>query len=76
MTEILESSVSPQRIEGRAQQDGRVESRFIGFVQPDHRLVIIAKPHIYQSDIGVDRGILIRPSLQILDDVFGFALPS
>jgi hypothetical protein len=27
--EIFESSVGPQRIEGRAQQDERVESRFI-----------------------------------------------
>jgi hypothetical protein len=50
--EILESSVGPQRIEGRTQQDGWVESRFIGLVQPDHRLVLIAEPHIHQGDIG------------------------
>src|ERR1700730_9976937 len=43
---LLESSVGPQRIEGRSQQNGRVESRFITLVQPDHRLVPIAQSNI------------------------------
>ena len=70
--EIFESSVGPQRIEGRAQQDGRFESRFIGLVQPDHRLVLIAESHIDQGDIGADRRVLIIPGLQVLDYFYCF----
>src|ERR1700688_2913331 len=74
--QILESSVGPQGIKSRAQQDGWVESRLIGFVQPVHRMVRIAKPHIDQRQIGIGRGIFIMPCLQILDYLYCFFLPS
>jgi hypothetical protein len=74
--EILESSVGPQRIKGRAQQDGRLESRFIGLVQPDHRLVLIAKSHIDQRDIGTGRRVLIMPGLQVVDYFYCLFRPS
>jgi hypothetical protein len=53
--QILETGVGPQRIKDGAQQDGRVESRFVGHVQPIRRLVWIAESHIDQGHIGVDR---------------------
>jgi hypothetical protein len=40
--EFLKPSVGSKVVERRTQQDGRVESRFIGFVQPDHRPILIA----------------------------------
>src|ERR1700685_4607251 len=67
MQKLLESSVGPQRIEGRAQQDGRLESGFITLVQPAHGLVRIAESNIDQGDIGIEGGILILPVLQIFD---------
>jgi hypothetical protein len=74
--EIFESSVGPQRIEGRAQQDGRVESRFIGLVQPDHRPGMIAEPHVDQRDVGVGSRVLIMPGLQVPDYFHCFFFPS
>jgi hypothetical protein len=59
---LLESSVGPQRIEGRAQQDGCLESAFITLVQPANRLILIAEANIDQSDIGIEGGISCRPS--------------
>jgi hypothetical protein len=64
---LLESSVGPQRIEGRAQQDGCLESTFITLVQPANRLILIAEADIDQGDIGVEGGILIKPAFQVLD---------
>ena len=57
--EILKPSVGSERIEGRPQEDGGVEARLIGLVQPDHRLVLIAEPYIDQGNIGVGRRVLI-----------------
>src|SRR5579864_2487884 len=74
--QVLESSVGPQRIKARAQQDGRVEPRFIGLVQPVHRLVAVAEPHINQGDVGVGRRVLILPGLQVLDYPYRFFVPS
>ena len=51
--EILKPGIGPQRIEGRPHEDGRVESRLIGLVQPYHRLVLIAEPEIDHGDTGV-----------------------
>src|SRR4051794_35734765 len=39
---VLKPSIGPQRIEGRPHEDGRVEARGIGFVQPVHGLVVIS----------------------------------
>src|SRR5438105_2499317 len=64
--EILESSVGPQRVEGWTQQDGWVESRLISLVQPGHRLVLIAEPHIDQGNVRVRSRALVWPGLQIL----------
>jgi hypothetical protein len=69
-------NVRPQRIESRAQQDGRFEARFIGPVQPDYRLVLIAESHIDQGDIGADGRILIIPGFQFLYYFCRFFLPS
>jgi len=63
---LLESSVGPQWIEGRAQQDGRLESGFITLVQPAYGLVLIAESDIRQGDIGIEGGILIMPTFQVL----------
>src|SRR5580700_2794109 len=52
---LLESSVGPQRIKGRSQQDGRVESRVITLVQPDHCLIQITETHMDQGDVGFGR---------------------
>jgi hypothetical protein len=62
-SEIPELRVGPQGIEGRAQQDRRVKSRFIGSVQPDHRLILIAEPNANQCYIGVGRRVLFMPGL-------------
>jgi len=51
--EILKPTIGPQGIECRTHQDGGIESRLIGLVQPDHRLVVIAEPEIDQRDTGV-----------------------
>jgi hypothetical protein len=48
--EFLEPSVGSKVVERRTQQDGRVESRFIGLVQPDHRLIPIA----YRTPVRLD----------------------
>ena len=42
--EILKPSVGPERIEGRPDEDGGVESLLIGLTKPDHRLALIAEP--------------------------------
>jgi hypothetical protein len=73
---LLESSVGPQRIEGRSQQNGRVESRFITLVQPDHRLVPIAQSNIDQGDVGFGRRVLLRLGLQVLGYFEGVLLLS
>jgi hypothetical protein len=51
--EILKPSVGPERIESRPHEDGRVEARLIGLVEPDHRLVLITEPYIDQGNTGV-----------------------
>ena len=40
--EILKPRVGPERIEDRSHENGRIESRFIGLVEPDHRAVGVA----------------------------------
>jgi len=42
--EISKPSVGPERIEGRPDEDGGVESRLIGLAKPDHCLALIAEP--------------------------------
>src|SRR6266516_5264420 len=64
--EILKPSVGSERIEGRPQQDGGIESRLIGPVQPDHRLVVVAEAHKDQGNIRVRSGALARPGLKVL----------
>src|ERR1700730_35304 len=59
---LLESSVGLQRIEGRSQQNGRVESRFITLVQPDHRLVPIAQSNIDRAMLASAEGFWWPPS--------------
>jgi hypothetical protein len=61
--ECVETGVGPQGIPRRAQQDGGIETGFIGLIQPDHRLVMLSEPDIDQGDIGVRRGIAIMPGL-------------
>jgi hypothetical protein len=63
---VLESSIGPQRIKDRPQQDGRIESRIIGLVQPVHSLVLLAEPYINQGDVSVRRRVFILPALQVL----------
>jgi hypothetical protein len=63
---ILKPRVGPERIKGRSQQDGWIESRLIGLVQPDHRLVVVAESHIDQGNIRIRWGVLALPSLQVL----------
>ena len=53
MQEILKPRVSSERIEDRSHEDGGIESRLIGLVQPDYRLVLIAEPDIDQANTGV-----------------------
>jgi hypothetical protein len=65
--EILKPSVGSKRIEGRPQEDRRFEARFIGLVQRDHRLALIAETHINQGDIGIGRRVLIMPGPQVCD---------
>src|SRR5436190_5223197 len=65
--EILKPSIGSERIEGRPQQDGRVEAYLIGLFQPDHRLVQIAEPYIDQGNIGVGGRVSILFVLQILN---------
>ena len=55
--QILESSVGPERIKGRAQQDGRVESRVKGLVQPGHCLISVPKSDVDQRYIGIGRRV-------------------
>jgi hypothetical protein len=64
--EILKPHVGSKRVEGRPQQDRRFETRFIRFVQRDHRLALIAESNINQGDIGIGRRVLIMPGLQII----------
>jgi hypothetical protein len=45
------SELNLGKLFGRA--PGRFELRFIGIFEPDHRLTMIAEPHIDQGDIGV-----------------------
>ena len=56
--EILKPQVGSERIEDRSQQDGRIESRLIGLVQPDHRLVVVAESGIDRGNIRGSRGAL------------------
>src|SRR6266536_3155703 len=64
--EILKPSIRPERIEGWPQEDGGVESRLIGLVQPDHRLVVVAESHIDQGNIRVRSGAVALRRLQVL----------
>src|SRR4051794_26079290 len=73
---LLESSVGPQRIEGRAQQDGRVESRIVALVQPDHCMVLIPEAYIDQGDVGFGRRVLVMMGLQVLGYLDCFVLSS
>src|ERR1700722_18758586 len=73
---VLESSVGPQRIKGRPQQNGRVESRLIALVQPDHCLVLIAETYIDEGDVGFGGRVLVTMGLQILGYFQGFFLLS
>src|SRR5271156_1693802 len=73
---LLESSVGPQRIEGRTQQDGCLESGVIALVQPANRLIRIAESNIDQRDIRIEGGVLIMPAFQVLDYFYGFFPPS
>src|ERR1700722_4593272 len=73
---VLESSVGPQRIKGRPQQNGRVESRLVAPVQPDHCLVLIAETYIDEGDVGFGRRVLVLIGLQVLGYFDRFFLPS
>src|SRR5260370_13063219 len=64
--EILKPSVGSERIEGRPQQDGGLESRLIGHVQPDHRLVVVAESHVDQGNIRAPSEALARPCPPVL----------
>ena len=39
--EILKPGVGPERIEDRSHEDGWIESRLIGLVQPAHRPLVV-----------------------------------
>ena len=45
-------------------------------VQPAYGLVLIAESDIRQGDIGIEGGILIMPTFQVLDYLNGFFSPS
>src|SRR5207247_429612 len=74
--EILKPSVGSERIEGRPQQDGGIESRLIGLVQPDHRLVVVAEAHVDQGNIRIRSGALALQGLQVLGYFHRLVLPS
>ena len=68
MQELLKTGVVPERIEHRSHKDGGIESRLIGLVQPDYRLVVVAECHIDQRNIRVRSGAFACAALQ----VFGY----
>jgi hypothetical protein len=66
--QIAESSIRSQRIDGRPQKNGGVESRLAGLVQPGHRLVLITDYLIDQGDVEVESGIDDQgPGLKAVD---------
>src|SRR6266496_2531967 len=73
---ILKPSIGPERIEGGPQEDGGVESRLIGLVQPDHRLIVVAESHIDQGNIRVRSGAVALRRLQVLGYFHRLVLPS
>src|SRR5437773_1137101 len=74
--EILKPGVGPERIEDRSHEDGRIESRLIGLVQPDHRPVVVAESDIDQGNARVGRRVLTLPTFQVPDYLHCFFLPS
>jgi len=53
--EILKPGIGAERAEDWSREDGRIESRVIGLVQPDHRPIVVAESDIDQRNACVGR---------------------
>ncbi len=56
---ILEARIGTQSIEGWANQDRRIKSLLIRFLQPRECLISLVKSHIDQGDVGGISVVLI-----------------
>ena len=70
MYKISKPRVGAERIEARTNEDPRIETLFIAFLEPHHRLISVAERDIDHGNLRGVRIAWIRPFLQIIQQLY------